>query len=81
MVELHGAILGATALVEAFPYTVPKFMRESFTQLVTISDRIGHSQTLGRCTRTPGIRTRTDLDHYPKLRRSEPSFETYLLPS
>lgn len=28
MVELHGAILGATALVEAFPYTVPKFMRK-----------------------------------------------------
>lgn len=28
IVELHGAILGATALVEAFPYTVPKFMRE-----------------------------------------------------
>lgn len=30
IVELHGAILGATALVEAFPYTVPKFMREPF---------------------------------------------------
>ena len=28
LVELHGAILGASALVEAFPYTVPKFMRE-----------------------------------------------------
>lgn len=31
IVELHGAILGATALVEAFPYTVPKFMRASIT--------------------------------------------------
>lgn len=28
VVELHGAILGATALVEAFPYTVPKFLRK-----------------------------------------------------
>lgn len=28
VVQLHGAILGATALVEAFPYTVPKFLRE-----------------------------------------------------
>jgi proteasome activator subunit 4 len=30
VVELHGAILGATALVEAFPYTVPKFLRKFF---------------------------------------------------
>lgn len=29
IIELHGAILGATALVEAFPYTVPKFLRTS----------------------------------------------------
>ena len=28
IVELHGAVLGAAALVEAFPYTVPKFMRK-----------------------------------------------------
>nr|ODN78210.1 proteasome activator subunit 4 [Cryptococcus depauperatus CBS 7841] len=26
LVELHGAVLGASALVEAFPYTVPKFI-------------------------------------------------------
>ena len=33
VVELHGAILGATALVEAFPYTVPKFLRRCTTLL------------------------------------------------
>ena len=33
LVQLHGAVLGAVALVEAFPYTVPKFMRKSLNRL------------------------------------------------
>ena len=38
VVELHGAILGATALVEAFPYTVPKFLRKLIVSFGGIAD-------------------------------------------
>lgn len=36
LVKLHGAILGATALVDAFPYTLPKFIRKSILPPVHI---------------------------------------------
>jgi len=48
LVELHGAILGATALVEAFPYTVPKFIPKLLADVLAprVSDPAPISTTI-----------------------------------
>ncbi|WVR08974.1 hypothetical protein IAU60_006033 [Kwoniella sp. DSM 27419] len=51
LVELHGAVLGATALVEAFPYTVPKFMPKLLADVLAprVSDPAPISTTIRSC--------------------------------
>nr|XP_019009928.1 proteasome activator subunit 4 [Kwoniella pini CBS 10737]OCF48709.1 proteasome activator subunit 4 [Kwoniella pini CBS 10737] len=51
LVQLHGAVLGATALVEAFPYTVPKFMPKLLAEVLAprVSDPAPISTTIRSC--------------------------------
>ncbi|ORY33092.1 putative membrane protein [Naematelia encephala] len=51
LVELHGSILGATALVEAFPYTVPKFMPKLLAEELAprVSEPAPISTTIRSC--------------------------------
>ncbi|ORX39177.1 putative membrane protein [Kockovaella imperatae] len=51
LVELHGAILGATALVEAFPYTVPKFVPKLLADVLAprVSEPAPISTTIRSC--------------------------------
>nr|XP_019049698.1 proteasome activator subunit 4 [Kwoniella bestiolae CBS 10118]OCF28628.1 proteasome activator subunit 4 [Kwoniella bestiolae CBS 10118] len=51
LVQLHGAVLGATALVEAFPYTVPKFIPKLLADVLAprVSDPAPISTTIRSC--------------------------------
>ncbi|OCF42973.1 proteasome activator subunit 4 [Kwoniella heveanensis CBS 569] len=51
LIQLHGAVLGATALVEAFPYTVPKFMPKLLADVLAprVSDPAPISTTIRSC--------------------------------
>ncbi|WRT69165.1 uncharacterized protein IL334_006149 [Kwoniella shivajii] len=51
LVHLHGAILGATALVEAFPYTVPKFIPKLLADVLAprVSDPAPVSTAIRTC--------------------------------
>ncbi|WWD21364.1 hypothetical protein CI109_105848 [Kwoniella shandongensis] len=51
LVQLHGAVLGATALVEAFPYTVPKFIPKLLADVLAprSSDPAPISTTIRSC--------------------------------
>ncbi|WVQ73567.1 hypothetical protein IAR50_003145 [Cryptococcus sp. DSM 104548] len=51
IVHLHGAVLGATALVDAFPYTVPKFMPKLIADVLAprVSDPAPISTAIRAC--------------------------------
>ncbi|KAK8843981.1 hypothetical protein IAR55_006774 [Kwoniella newhampshirensis] len=51
LVQLHGAVLGATALVEAFPYTVPKFIPKLLADVLAprVSDPAPISTSIRTC--------------------------------
>ncbi|WVQ81077.1 hypothetical protein IAT38_003199 [Cryptococcus sp. DSM 104549] len=51
IIQLHGAVLGATALVEAFPYTVPKFIPKLLADVLAprVSDPAPISTTIRSC--------------------------------
>ncbi|EIW66071.1 hypothetical protein TREMEDRAFT_35609 [Tremella mesenterica DSM 1558] len=51
LVQLHGAVLGATALVDAFPYTVPKFMPKLLAEVLAprVSEPPPISTTIREC--------------------------------
>lgn len=51
IVELHGAVLGVTALIEAFPYTVPKFIPKLLADVLAprVSDPAPISTTIRSC--------------------------------
>lgn len=70
--KLHGAILGVTAVIEAFPYTVPKFIPELLTEVLAehASDPNPISSTIRACAAS-FQRSHADTWHQDKLKFTE----------